>query len=410
MKAIVSTFLAVSLIGNAALAVILVRRASAPASSAASVTASPASAATTAPTSPAIAHASAPTAPTTTGRVWRAPRTDDDIRNLVANLRAAGCPPTILRAVVDKMVAERILEKRPEANWPFWKRMPHTVETVAAEQALDREAKAMRDALLGADSAASARLDPVDRQRRFGNLPSAKVDALLQLEREYRDLGSVTQAGMGRVLSIDDVREQARQREALQQELQADLAAVLSPEELQAYEMRSSGTASRLKAGLTSIDISEAEYAQLYQAQKVFDAANPESAMISSGGGRDAFAQRQAAQAKMQEQARAVLGDERFFSYLEGTDSQYKQVVQFTQKYPGVSAATAYEIHQLRNEANNPTGINSAEEFAAYRAGLAARLDALLPAEAAAEFKKQNIGRVFNPPTIRPAVSLPGGG
>ena len=413
MKSVTPVLCAVSLVANAALGYFVFRGPSAAAPAADSISASnnhrptPASAVVTPPTEAGPAEVVVASPATASGGSiitgnWTTPRTDDELRTLIANMRAAGCPPSILRAVVDKIVSERYAANRADADLPFWKNPPRTPEKVAADQARERESRALREDLLGADSSPAARLDPIERRRQYGNLSDEKIDALIRLNRDYSDVRSVASAGR-QDFSMESYQELMKQQAALEKEREADLATVLTPEEMADYEKRTSTTAGAVMRGLTTVDVSESEYAALYGSQKSFDAAFPRSIDFNNAELR---AQRAQAQALLNEEARAVLGEERFYHYLEGNDSQFARTAALTKKFPAVTPAVAYQVYQLQVEAEaavtKARTSGNLQQAAAVSGEYAARLAQLIPADAADAYKNQFGGSVFNVRAPRP--------
>ncbi|MDQ5978262.1 MAG: hypothetical protein QG602_1236, partial [Verrucomicrobiota bacterium] len=200
------------------------------------------------------------------------------------------------------------------------------------------------------------------------------------------------------IVTSNDTLMQTQQ--LMEQEKLADMAAVLTPEELVQYEMRNSSAARTLINNLRNVDISEAEYARLYQAQKAFSEANPRRSTMDAA----TFAQRQTAQLALNEEARAVLGETRFYAYIEGSDYQYANVAKAFTDNPTVTPAISYQVYQLQNEVQafmsqaSRTGPPAQEKINEMRTAMEsynARLETLIGAEAAEAYRKQGNGRMF---------------
>jgi hypothetical protein len=329
---------------------------------------------------------------------WRGVRSESDMKNVVAGLRAAGYPPSILRAVVNQMLSERAELTDTDADQPFWKRSRPSAESVAAQQARDQELVALREELLGADGAPAAMLSAKDRARRFGTLSDEKVSALLKLDREYNDVRMMSYAAIEEASGRRNMGEQMR---ALESEKRADLEAMLTPAELEQYDMRTSRTAQQVQHSLRNIDVTEAEYARLYQIQKANEAATPARGELN---GIDGMANRIVGQSETNEHTRAVLGDERFFKYLETADSTYAQVARLAQQYPQITKDTAYQVYQLRNELmltmaagrGAQQGPPTEQRMQAMREATEAfnaRLQSLVGPEAAEAYRQSPLGR-----------------
>lgn len=333
-------------------------------------------------------------------QIWHPVSSDEDMHRTVANLRAAGYPPAVVRAVVNQLLNERFAPRQPNAGQPFWKQGAPTSEMVAKQNALNQERQTLFEALLGPDARPSAVMDEAARLRRYGNLSDEKIDAISRIERDYSEMTAEAWAKRrGNILTSSDAAMQAQQ--LMEKEKLADLAAVLTPEELAEYDMRHSSAARSLINSLRNVEISAAEYAQLYEAQKTFAAANP----MRSNMDPNAWVQRQAGQRTLNEQARAVLGEERFYHYLEGSDRMYAQVAKAFSDFPSVTPPQAYQVYQLQTDLQtvmyqaSRDGPPSQEKMAEMRTvaeSYNARLESLIGAEVAEAYRKQGNGRMFN--------------
>lgn len=331
--------------------------------------------------------------------VWTTPKNEQDLPGIVANLRAAGFPPSAVRAIVNQLLNERYDPKTLTADLPFWKRSYPGPEIIAAQQKLTDERNAQFEALLGPDARPSAMMDPVHRKKRFGDLPDDKVDAISRIEQDYRGIDSLARAE-----AKGDTTLSMEQRRVLEKEKLADLQALLTPEQLEQYQMRNSSSAYSVQSATAKIDLTEAEYAKLYRAKKQFDDTTPQfTGTVTS----EMIAKRTANQQVLNEQVRATLGDDRFYTYLAKSDDAYARLAQLSTRYPSVTPAVSYQLYQLQTEAHQAmTGngtdksIPASERVAATRALAAAyeeKLNGLVGPEVAAAYKKTPAGRMFFP-------------
>jgi hypothetical protein len=408
MKPLLFVLLAASLAANIVLALRSGRSPSSVATSApsssATATAAPEAAGQTATGSVAISNSrgggTAAVAPAPVGAVWRSAVTEADLHRVVADLRAAGYPPEIVRAVMQQLLKTRFAAREPNAGQPYWKHSNQTPDAVAAQNAVNNERRELLEALLGDDARPSAMLDAETRLRRYGPISEEKIDLLAKIERDYNEMSAEAWAKRrGNIVVSNDTLMQTQQ--LMEQEKFADMAAVLTPEELREYELRNSQAARTLINNLRNVDITETEYARLYQAQKAFNDANPRRTTMDASS----FSQRQTAQMALNEEARTVLGDERFYPYLEGSDYQYASVAKAFVAHPAVTPAVAYQVYQLQNELQavmvqaSRDGPPSQEKVAEMRTVVEsynARLETLIGAEAAEAYRKQGNGRMFS--------------
>ncbi len=335
----------------------------------------------------------------TVGAVWHGGEKIEDLHRVVADLRGAGYPADVVRAVVLQLLKTRFASREPNAGQPYWKHNNQTPEAVAAQTAVSNERRELLETLLGADARPSAMLDAETRLRRYGPISEDKIDQLAKIERDYSEMSAEAWAKRrGNIVVSNDTMMQTQQ--LMEQEKLADMAAVLTPEELAQYELRNSQAARTLINNLRNVDITEAEYARLYQAQKAFNDANPRRTTMD----QNTFAQRQTAQLALNEEARAVLGEERFYSFLEGSDYQYANVAKAFAGHPAVTPAISYQVYRLQTELQNVMvqssrdGPPTQEKIAEMRTlveSYNSRLDSLLGTEAAEAYRKQGIGRMF---------------
>ena len=422
MKPLLFVLLAASLVANVVLG-LLARRSASPFSLVAAQTASghdTASAPVPGQAAPALTPFNGSKATTSEtgaarGAVWHAGGTDQDLHRVVAGLRAAGYPAAVIRAVINQLLNERYVSRSPSIGQPFWKQAAPSPETVAAQTALNNERHALFEALLGPDARPSATLDSGARERRYGALPDDKIDVIAKIERDYNEMSEEAWAKR-RGNAATSMETSLQTRQLMEKEKFADLAAVLTPEELAQYEMRNSVSARTLINNLRNVEITEAEYARLYQAQKSYDLANPMRSTIDGVS----FAKRQLSQQALNEEARAVLGDSRFYSYLEGADRNFANVAQSLSKHPAVTPVTAYQVYQLQIELQNlmaqssQGGVRpSPERMAELRASVEdynVRLEKLIGMDAAEAYRKEGSGRAFSPFRSVPRPAAPGGG
>ena len=397
MKTPLVLLLALSLAGNAVLAVMALRSGNLSASSA--VAAGTSSAAAKSGVAQLTSAGAAPSpAPAFTAATWPAFRPNGNLKTLVANLRAAGFPPSVIRAVTQQMISEQV--GAAGQNLPFWKQTAANPEYLAEQQQLGARKREMFEDLLGADAKPSATIDPASRERRYGQLSDDKVDKIEALNRDISDLRSKMFAER----KSGDYQSLASAQAAAAQEQHAELAAILTPDELTQYEMRSSPAADRVMANLKGLDVSETEYAALFSAQKAYDAADP----VRTGTlNADSIAARATAQDQLNEQARAVLTDDRFYDYLKSADPAYGRNAQFAANYPNITPAMTYQLTQMEREYQtsmialarastaNGTTIPSADRMAqlmAARNDYQNKLSTLLGPEVATAFQQRNRG------------------
>lgn len=402
MKSLLVPLLVLSLAGNALLALLVLRPVVSSSAGPAGHAAAPVKSSSPVAAPPPLA-AAAEKPPIS----WQTLKPGPDLHTLIGNLRAAGFPPSVIRAVAVQLVSERLGSGGVE-NLPFWRQNPNNPEFVAAQQQLAVQRREMLGDLLGPDARPSALLDPVVREQRYGQLPDEKVDQLETVTRDYNELRTKLFAER----KAGDMPGTAGAFAEVEAELHAELATILSPAELEQYEMRSSPSATRLTAILKNVDVTEAEYTALFRAQKTFDAANPMRAGVMT---TEAMMQQTTALGQLNEQARTVLPDDRFYEYLKGADLGYASIAQFTAKHPAITPAMTFDLSKIEKDfqltsmafsvvaSAGPPSLERTAQFMAARKEYEARINTLLGPENGAAYVQRNRGG-------RITTSGPGGG
>lgn len=187
--------------------------------------------------------------------------------------------------------------------------------------------------------------------RKYGGLPRDKAEALHRIDRDYDELlGEIGEETNGFELPTD-----VEKRRLIEAEREKDLAALLSPEERVAWEMRNSPTAETLRYRMTQLDATEEEYRRIYALQKAFDAEFDQSS-------RDPFApavpddddtfweRREAAEKLLEAGIRATVGEERYAAAARENDQDYTSARAAAERL-GLPPDTATAIVAVREPA-----------------------------------------------------------
>lgn len=150
----------------------------------------------------------------------------------------------------------------------------------------------------------------------------------------------------------DDIRSQsgglllATDRETLallDQECRKDVAAILTAEELERYDLQTSATARTLRARLATFAPSETEFRALFRLQRDFD-----ERFGSPNGTTDDAAQRDraAAEAELNARIKTALGDSRYAEYRLQQHPGYRVAARIAERF-GLPSKRAAEVHAL---------------------------------------------------------------
>lgn len=154
----------------------------------------------------------------------------------------------------------------------------------------------------------------------------------------------------------DDIRAQsgglllATDRETLallEQERRKDVAAILTSEELERYDLLNSTTARALRARLATFAPTDAEFRALFRLQRDFD-----ERFGSSVGAPDDARQRErsTAEAELESRIRTALGDARYAEYRLQQEPSYRIAARIAERY-GLPAKRAGEVQALTKSA-----------------------------------------------------------
>lgn len=333
--------------------------------------------------------------------VWKtAGASETELRALAAGLRAAGFPPNVIVRFVGEMLRERTFAE--VAKLPFWQLLSPGRETRKLQTAAGRELLRLQEEILGPAGAPVATLDPLQRRLEYGSLSDDRVAAILRIERDYEDLRADV-FGSGGTITREESDARRKAYEDLEKERLADVAAALSPGDFAEYERHKSPPAERIGWALRELTVTEEQYVALLEIEK---ARNPyERSAFGS------FAPATADVFAYMDKVRAALGDDGANAYLKSGNFAYGMVARAVEKIPGMTAAKTYELYKLQNQAqaammSDPSGApRDPEKLQATMTDLNAQLDTLLGAEAAAAYRAQGNGGVFNSFRSRPTTN-----
>jgi hypothetical protein len=227
----------------------------------------------------------------------------DDLEELKQRLMAAGFSNKEVRALLDQAITDRekVREEAIRGKWkdaPYWK-SPYASVKLDAKQRADmyasyRERQELKYQYVnGPDSLADDEDAFLDAQRRFGKLPLEKLQQLVALDHDFERERSELFASQNEGEKSHSPSKQTMRD--LQQAHLARVAQLLSPDEVEQYELRNSSDSRSLSLRLTSFRPSEDEFKAIYAIEK-------------QSASNALFAQ-------PMEQLKAVLGPDRFAEY-----------------------------------------------------------------------------------------------
>jgi hypothetical protein len=229
-----------------------------------------------------------------------------------AALEAAGVSAEIARELALGRALSRFAARAgaagrsEDARW--WRNQP---ARGAREQELAGR-RELSDALIAALGYDPLGLDG-QKETQLAFLSPTKRQALRRITQDYDEMIAKFSAG-GVQLASD--REKLR---LLRAERERDIAALLTPEERAAYEMRTSTTSTMVRSRYGDAIESEAEFQKIYALQKAFDEKFPREALT----GRitpEVLKARADAERQLEGELRAAVGDERYAALRRAAD------------------------------------------------------------------------------------------
>jgi hypothetical protein len=267
---------------------------------------------------------------------------NENLAAQIERLRAEEFSPAMIRAIVSAQVRERFATRRAAieatAETAFWLPPNSDPATRTALFALDREERKTIADLLGPDpeNGAAARL-----QRQFPDWSPAKIEQLAQINERYDEQRAELLATMGSGPLADRSKI-----DALAKTMHQEFAGVLSPQELEEFDLRASQTANQLRYTLQAFNATEQEFRALYTLQSAFDEQNPP---LRTGMSQEQMRARTEAQRILSESISATLGAERYAEYQRATDFNYRRTTQLVARLE-LPPETANEIYAVQQD------------------------------------------------------------
>lgn len=276
----------------------------------------------------------------------------EDYPTYVRNLRAFGCPePTvqdIIVADVNELFAARLAVEVPDPRREWWRSEPSPELVRAAEErraALEAERRELLTTLLGADwevrhgsSLPEPDAHPLDGEL-LGAIPPDTRRQVREIERRHARQLAILQRAAREQDGAPSPEELAR----LEREARAELARVLTPEQLEEYLLRYSASADRLRAQLRGFEATPDEFRALFRAREQLAARlEDQSAALE-----DAEIKRLAALAREHESAlERALGPARYVHYRLLQDPLFQQTKRVAERV-GVEPDKLIPLYQV---------------------------------------------------------------
>jgi hypothetical protein len=280
----------------------------------------------------------------------------------INNLRGIGCPEETVRDIIitdiSKLFAKRRAALRAQLQpYKFWQTgdalqndYSSNPELQKVLQELEKEQRTLVKQLLGVDyktEMARYWLDENYDDRMYGFLAPEKQDQIKTLQSKFDELEQEVYARSKGML-LDEDQEQLRR---IEKQREAELAQVLSPEELEEYQLRNSSTANSMRAQMTGFQPTEEEFRKIFRIQKVFDNDFNSAFDVTDNAQAEVKARaQQEAQDALNDEIKTILGDKRFTEYQRAQDPDYRTLVQVADRFE-LSRDVANRVFSMKQEA-----------------------------------------------------------
>jgi hypothetical protein len=313
-----------------------------------------------------------------------------DYHQYVANLRAIGCPAETIRDIivadVNKLFAARAKAESGTNRFQYWKGGSPlgnllSEETIAQQQAMGKEKRELLQSLLAGETPQDlgSHLNRHFYESMLDFMPPEKQNQVKEIEERFAGklLGTVKKASEGDPSAM----------RAVQAEKEAELLALLGPEEKFQYDLRMSQTAMLMRMRMGDLDVSEKEFQDLFRLRKQVDDEFGIEGMGAPAAGDKA--KLEAARKEMNAQIETLLG-ERYPEY----------------KYEMSGEWAAQMLHRIANENHVPR----TDAIKAYTMTDIARAEAeIVKADAnRSEAQKQAAFQAIHDETVRSVTQVLG--
>ncbi|MEO6003881.1 MAG: hypothetical protein ABIZ04_05035 [Opitutus sp.] len=252
------------------------------------------------------------------------------LADVVAQLRAAGFSAAAIRAIVYARLDEQMAEQRKRLltefeDPPFWKtkRPMFNSKLMMAQREFYQEQKKQAKEILGSDAVGNDPMAEYFRKRQYGDITAEKEEKLQRVAGDYGDLTNTIYADTNGILMPED-RDKIVY---LEKEMRKDMAEILTPAEMENYELRSSSTANELRSQLTTFQPDEAEFRGLFHAMRTVEEKYGNNQMGMTPD------QRQQRTAALNEQAKLALSPERFAQFEQATNPANSSLNRIVARY-----------------------------------------------------------------------------
>ena len=325
----------------------------------------------------------------------------------MANLRSIGCPEETIRdliiAEVDKMFSPRFAALAAQTQkFEHWRRRSKGSENLVTQlRALQEERKGVLRELLGIDDDpyakwANADLARLQEEGKYSFLPAEKEAQVRAIMEKYQQQIEANRSTRGQLVSNSDESKRLREQR------QAELAQVLSPDELKELSLRDSNAADSVRSRFGDMDVTEDEYRKLYDLRKTYEDTVGAVADFSDP---DKMRQRSDARRELDAAYKNVFGEERWNDLQKQQDPTWRGLTQIAQQN-NLSQSVIDQAYQFQRQTGEQimSLMDDRSMTREQREGMVQqltgdhdqRLKGLLGEQAFQQYKQNNPGFMFS--------------
>lgn len=280
----------------------------------------------------------------------------EDYRTYITRLRSIGCPEQTIRDIViadlEKLMAARVQEIEGHRERPkYWKpdrkelvRTVDTLEKMGQKQEIDFQKREIIRDLLGVDLAAERSRSQGEAdfyEERLDFLtPEQRTRVRIIMERANRAEVSLREKSW---LENDDLSaDERKELQEIQRTKEQQVASLLSPDQLEQYNLWFSPSAYRVRDSFFAMEPSEEDFLAVYKFQRAFDEQwqDVQPAELTPAD----FQKYEQAQKDYEAAVREYLGEDRYTEYQRSRDDDFQQLQAAASQF-GLNLGVASEVY-----------------------------------------------------------------
>jgi hypothetical protein len=283
----------------------------------------------------------------------------EDYRTYIERLRSIGCPEQTIRDIViadlEKLMAPRVQEINGVREAPkYWKpdrkslvRTLDLLDKNSQKQEVDFEKREIIRDLLGVDlaaerSKASGESDIYEERLTFLTAETRSRVRMIIERANREEMALREKSWLENDVLAPEERAQLREIAARKER---EVNALLSPEEVDQYNLWFSDSAYKVRDSFFAMEPSEEDFLGIYQIQREFDSqwSDKDSGQLTD----DERRQFENAKNDYENKIREFLGEERYEQFRQSRDDDYQQLQAAAVQF-GLSTAVASEVYGFK--------------------------------------------------------------